>query len=71
MHHKYICCQVFLVITLSLIKMYMYSHDTRRSKDLYVTAINKNFGKRCIELSGMNCPKFQRIIYLSETLLED
>ena len=51
--------------------MYMYSHDTRRSKDLYVTAINKNFGKRCIELSGMNCPKFQRIIYLSETLLED
>jgi len=27
----------------------VHSHNTRRSKDLYVTAINKKFGKRCIK----------------------
>jgi len=58
MYHKYCLPSVFS--NYFELNKNVHSRDTRRSKDLYVTAINKNFGKRCIKhkASGTNCPKF-------------
>jgi len=55
----------------------VHSYVTRRSKDLYVTAIKKNFGKRCIKHKASTLwnqlPEVlkDRLFHLSETLLED
>ena len=47
MYHKYRLPSVFS--DYFELNKNVHSHDTRRSKDLYVAAINKNFGKRCIK----------------------
>jgi len=47
MYHKYRLASVFS--NYFELNKNVHSHDTRRRKDLYVTAINKHFGKRCIK----------------------
>ena len=47
MYHKYWLPTVFS--NYFELNKNVHSRDTRRSKDLYVTAINKNLGKRCIK----------------------
>jgi len=47
MYHKYRLPSVFS--NYFELNKNVLSHDTRRRKDLYVTAINKHFGKRCIK----------------------